>query len=443
MWTAANPIMVEGELGFETDTSMAKLGDGVTAWNDLPYWPPEKAPKVFYDSIGGGSNYYPWTLSQLNNGNQGYAPEVINNWTEFAKGWFQVENYTTHEVSQHRFATPQDLVDWKNANIPNALGSFTELIAVRPFDVVNYTIPVIDRMYGINTLYGGFKAGRYKKANPAIINYDTDWNATFLLTIFDLVMGPSGLALSAFGINGPGRKCFWTPGHFKRMYAMPKAGEIIDSRATPSWTGNRYTWQPAQPPGFQLNPLTPERYSLSVPLIVTAQDNGALHKLYTPGATGESQKEYNRSTLEDCNAAVAVFKATNVNDPGEHALLMKPVGIDRVYLNGWDSSLYDLEVVWEQTDQQKVYRRTINPAEYYPPGNLPHPNNGIGLARISWRFPSHARYQSSMWHPGRANVPITRFRLRDKVTGEVGPLSRAAIKLYFKHTNAPNKYIVE
>lgn len=36
-WTSNNPILEEGQLGFETDTVLYKLGDGVTQWNGLPY----------------------------------------------------------------------------------------------------------------------------------------------------------------------------------------------------------------------------------------------------------------------------------------------------------------------------------------------------------------------------------------------------------------------
>jgi hypothetical protein len=36
-WTAANPILAQGEVGFEIDTSKSKVGDGVTAWNSRPY----------------------------------------------------------------------------------------------------------------------------------------------------------------------------------------------------------------------------------------------------------------------------------------------------------------------------------------------------------------------------------------------------------------------
>jgi hypothetical protein len=37
-WTVNNPILLEGELGYETDTKYMKIGDGSTPWNLLNYW---------------------------------------------------------------------------------------------------------------------------------------------------------------------------------------------------------------------------------------------------------------------------------------------------------------------------------------------------------------------------------------------------------------------
>jgi len=36
-WTSANPTLLVGEVGYETDTKKKKMGDGVTAWNSLEY----------------------------------------------------------------------------------------------------------------------------------------------------------------------------------------------------------------------------------------------------------------------------------------------------------------------------------------------------------------------------------------------------------------------
>lgn len=35
--TSANPVLADGELGYETDTLQFKVGDGVSNWNDLDY----------------------------------------------------------------------------------------------------------------------------------------------------------------------------------------------------------------------------------------------------------------------------------------------------------------------------------------------------------------------------------------------------------------------
>ena len=35
-WNAANPILLEGEMGLITDTNQYKVGDGETRWNNLP-----------------------------------------------------------------------------------------------------------------------------------------------------------------------------------------------------------------------------------------------------------------------------------------------------------------------------------------------------------------------------------------------------------------------
>lgn len=36
-WESENPILHEGEPGYERDTRRLKIGDGVTPWLDLPY----------------------------------------------------------------------------------------------------------------------------------------------------------------------------------------------------------------------------------------------------------------------------------------------------------------------------------------------------------------------------------------------------------------------
>jgi len=37
LWTSTNSVLLAGQFGYETDTSLLKVGDGSTAWNSLPY----------------------------------------------------------------------------------------------------------------------------------------------------------------------------------------------------------------------------------------------------------------------------------------------------------------------------------------------------------------------------------------------------------------------
>jgi hypothetical protein len=37
-WASANPTLAQGEVGFETDTSKIKVGDGSSAWTSLDYY---------------------------------------------------------------------------------------------------------------------------------------------------------------------------------------------------------------------------------------------------------------------------------------------------------------------------------------------------------------------------------------------------------------------
>ncbi len=55
-WTAANPILAAGEIGFETDTNQFKMGDGANTWSALSYF------KNLEDLGGSLDDYVPVAL---------------------------------------------------------------------------------------------------------------------------------------------------------------------------------------------------------------------------------------------------------------------------------------------------------------------------------------------------------------------------------------------
>lgn len=45
-WQEVNPVLSADELGYELDTNIFRLGDGRTAWVDLPKYTIESAPNA-------------------------------------------------------------------------------------------------------------------------------------------------------------------------------------------------------------------------------------------------------------------------------------------------------------------------------------------------------------------------------------------------------------
>ena len=60
-WTAANPILAAGEIGFETDTSKFKMGNGSSAWSALTYFANAAELAAIVDGAPGVLN----TLNEL------------------------------------------------------------------------------------------------------------------------------------------------------------------------------------------------------------------------------------------------------------------------------------------------------------------------------------------------------------------------------------------
>jgi len=56
-WSTANPTLLVGEFGVETDTSRMKIGDGISNWNQLPYFPPDTGTSGVFDGGTPTSNY--------------------------------------------------------------------------------------------------------------------------------------------------------------------------------------------------------------------------------------------------------------------------------------------------------------------------------------------------------------------------------------------------
>jgi hypothetical protein len=68
-FAASNPVLLEGEPATESDTGKEKIGNGVTAWNSLPYKPSSVARSFNFVQSSAAAT---WTI----NHNLGFKPSV-------------------------------------------------------------------------------------------------------------------------------------------------------------------------------------------------------------------------------------------------------------------------------------------------------------------------------------------------------------------------------
>lgn len=108
-WTSADPILEAGEIGFESDTSKFKMGDGVNQWSDLDYFINESAISTDIDGAISdeekGANNGVATLdstgqvplSQLGNLIDG-APSALNTLNEIAAALNDDEDFANATI---------------------------------------------------------------------------------------------------------------------------------------------------------------------------------------------------------------------------------------------------------------------------------------------------------------------------------------------------------
>lgn len=140
-WTATNPVLAEAELGYETDTTKMKVGDGATKWNLLVYW-------------GGGGGFskaeaeaiFDKTEHPVKVSGTPSAGQVITALTPTTAAWAGIEStvaavertvltYTlilsdANTAQDFNTASLTDITFPTHASVPFALGTIVEFAAL-------------------------------------------------------------------------------------------------------------------------------------------------------------------------------------------------------------------------------------------------------------------------------------------------------------------------
>lgn len=153
-WTEVNPVLMEGEIGLETDTHNIKMGDGTHAWNNLEYI-------VGYDNltneVGSSENL---AISQ-----KGFT-EIIKGIKDGINAYdfpmMRIADFSNYNWDG--FNKFLDNLDFSNKKY---IGHCKLSVSGRNFDLYNYIFS-FDEKIGVQVLKGGMTI----KSDGTLTNFD-------------------------------------------------------------------------------------------------------------------------------------------------------------------------------------------------------------------------------------------------------------------------------
>lgn len=319
------------------------------------------------------------------------------------------------------FSTAQEIVDWVNANVPQAAGRFTPDVQVAAYDVIDPSIDPLFKIMGKNRTFSRFRAFD-KYWSPSTQTVDNEF-AVFLDGLWTSVWGapvPTGNPPASWGDEF---RLFWVPSNHRRLYLLPNTGFQMDLTSS---AGNRQmiqisddTLQPATTSSWSTDPSRNPRYGVMDP-------SGTSFEYYS---LSDGFKQLPNSLL---NGNSVVIGYPMVDGSGNRSVYVKPVGVDIFHTNWFDDSRYQLEAVGalDRDGQNRV--RVLSP-ETTPQPRL----NSGGLYALSdflvpLAFPNSSTHRGGSYRPGDV-----RFQLRDLTTNRVSPFSNAKIGWDFKKRFRP------
>ena len=160
-WQSTNPVLEEGELGYELDTGRLKIGDGKTDWNNLPYVVGERVPKDFdFNNVASKEhNHNLLDISDFPTPSKSNTYLTFNGtnltWEDIkvkAKVYTPGESYTKNEL----------IVDDKYSNLYIAIKDFTATDIASDLSSNN-----------IKAISGSFSSSGYKQYETSASSGDT------------------------------------------------------------------------------------------------------------------------------------------------------------------------------------------------------------------------------------------------------------------------------
>lgn len=398
----------------------------------------ESRKKIYYDSLPDFERNYPIDINNFESHNKRYAPRVISHWDSsgFGRCKWEVFDYTNGiSYDNLEFNVKEDYKQWKNDNISHSGGLYDSEVNLRVYDVVDPHIPVFSRFQAYNSMYMAMKGKHFYKSKRKTLYSGKDSYQQALVDLWDTVHpAHSGVVTLGNTVeNGVGRTLFWTSANRKNMYSMPKADGTESIRDLPASS------TPDARHAFDTSTLN------IVPLPISSYNVQEVYFLVESGSYGndyvaihvshDNFKDLTRALVSKSGRAVVAFKL--VDSFNRYiSILVKPLGIDAIWLEGYDDSKYDLEAVYVANNTQIVNFYKI--VDFWARGSK---NDGTGMfvPDIYKGWPQTLiNYRSSKYE----TFPDVYFRLRRKGSNEVSELSRSKLTCIVGETNAPIKFVI-
>ncbi len=359
--------------------------------------------------------------------NTKYASNLLSKWDAY---WgprikIQLEDMTRNIITDGlSFPTLDSMVTWINANTTNTAGAADQTIVARPYETIDETIPVVTKLYGLNRFYSALRGKRRYTSSMGATAKNASAHEGVMASTFNRILGTS---LTAGTID---MDAVWLGRSKKNHYTEPKVRSQnnvrIDMR---EGSQDRTVWDTGL---VAFKGASAVIYENSSSLLGNAR-YVALSNDMSSSESWEIAGNF-LQIPKSLREGYSIIMVQGIENGTEQAIYIKPLGIDQVVLPMPDFSIYDFEMVFFNHRRQGY----INVQEFSDLGDFNNSNldyadaDGakLRLSSAEWFNASDNNKMGLIGESGMTNDfnwDTVRFRLRNKVTGEVSNLSYAGI----------------
>jgi len=384
----------------------------------------------------------PWGGTVLPGHAEAHAADIFRNPDTYITSFWDILEVddATGEVfnnwPRNQFASVEDLQKFVVDNFTEDTlnpGSPQHSAYVRVYDAVDATIPQIDKVYGMNMLYSMLVGRRNYKRSHGHVEDRPDWAA--FDSWFTSLRGQN-LGFPAGPYVSNAEKALWIARAPIKKYGLPKLGFHISIGVQ----GTRFVWNDLAAdfvPISNTDAFSNDPAPSGQQLVYCALNTDDINTW--AWIDSNSVMEFMAEFASMNKSWLAVYPLINTNNPAQRIVFIKPLGIDRAGITWFDETKYDLYAQYTRKDTTPIMRKL----DLSTVARKSAIRDLIWLDIKDWRpvnwGTSRARLSTNMLG---LQPYTTRFFLRDKITNQTSPISKASIVLSLRGRNAALKYEV-